>query len=180
MRSTTISPPPCSWIIIDWCSWRNDVGHGKLTSTSDYVGGDFSDNVYSLTSLSDCPVFTFLTLTDNRRESLLIGMTFVFKWYCHRQYLYKTSDCHRGCSKSVFLLGIIIAKLHVSSSVHAILPIIHLGIGYTKKVVSVDLHIHFSLSTPNAFSIVFTSWFAVWSIWVSCGFYALGFINVRI
>ena len=60
----------------------NDVGHGGLTSTSDYVGGDFSDNVYSLTSLSDCPVFTFLTLTDNRRESILIaliGMTFVCK-----------------------------------------------------------------------------------------------------
>ena len=55
----------------------NDVGHGGLTSTSDYVGGDSSDGVYSSTSSLDYPVFTVLTLTDDRRQSLLIGLTFV-------------------------------------------------------------------------------------------------------
>ena len=61
----------------------NDVGHGGLTSTSVYVGSDSSDDGYSSTSLSDYPVFTFLNLTDNRLESLLIRTTFVCKCYRH-------------------------------------------------------------------------------------------------
>ena len=38
----------------------NDVGHGGLMSTSDYVGGDSSDGVYSSASSLDY----LLTLTD--------------------------------------------------------------------------------------------------------------------
>merc|ERR1719494_1612484 len=34
----------------------SDVGHGGLTSTSDYVGGDSSDGVYSSASSLDYPL----------------------------------------------------------------------------------------------------------------------------
>ena len=52
----------------------NDVGHGGLTSTSDYVGGDSSDGVYSSTSSLDYPVFTALTLTKDSIMFVILSL----------------------------------------------------------------------------------------------------------
>ena len=88
----------------------NDVGHGGLTSTSDYVGGDSSGCLF---------------------VGIFIGLSSDFDWWYTSIFTYRhiviesatvslyddknSHGRHRGFTKSMLFLEIIIAKLYDSS-----------------------------------------------------------------